>query len=383
MVLSNNHNCKGIPAGAFYDICDELQGRYPKDFKFTGWHPHCRCHVVSVLKTPKELAEENEAIMKGETPSRDSVNTVRNVPENFAEWTKRNEERIARAKYRPYFVRDNQRMIDNILNPQKPSALDIAKERHAKRTPEQIEAIKREWRLRNAKLRDEINLETSIKNSIFGVKYGRTATKKAIKLYENTPAPTFADEIKTNTLDIARIMGLPTPIPMTFIEANQGKANLSWGKGIMYSENCQSCVVVHEARLRGLNITALGYDNRTGSVSYMLGEHYEKAWISPKTGKIPQVTIIKGYSEQELFLKLYKQTLSEGRYHIGINFKNGTGHVITAERFKTGDILFYDAQNGEFLNIEELSSIDYFELLKVDNKLINKEVIVAISKIIH
>lgn len=39
--LSGNHNCKGIPLGQFYDICDELRGRYPKTFKFTGWHPHC------------------------------------------------------------------------------------------------------------------------------------------------------------------------------------------------------------------------------------------------------------------------------------------------------------------------------------------------------
>lgn len=39
--LSGNHNCKGIPPGQFYDICDELQGKYPKTFKFTGWHPHC------------------------------------------------------------------------------------------------------------------------------------------------------------------------------------------------------------------------------------------------------------------------------------------------------------------------------------------------------
>lgn len=39
--LSNNHNCKGVPPGQFYDICDELQGKYPKDFKFTGWHPLC------------------------------------------------------------------------------------------------------------------------------------------------------------------------------------------------------------------------------------------------------------------------------------------------------------------------------------------------------
>lgn len=39
--LSNNHNCKGVPEGQFRDICDELAGKYPKGFKFTGWHPLC------------------------------------------------------------------------------------------------------------------------------------------------------------------------------------------------------------------------------------------------------------------------------------------------------------------------------------------------------
>jgi hypothetical protein len=29
------------------DICDELKGKYPKAFSFTGWHPHCRCHTIS------------------------------------------------------------------------------------------------------------------------------------------------------------------------------------------------------------------------------------------------------------------------------------------------------------------------------------------------
>ena len=41
--LSNNHtrlNAKGVPE-PFFDICDELQGRYPKDFIFKGWHPLC------------------------------------------------------------------------------------------------------------------------------------------------------------------------------------------------------------------------------------------------------------------------------------------------------------------------------------------------------
>ncbi|MBQ8958636.1 MAG: hypothetical protein IJ057_09100 [Bacteroidales bacterium] len=39
--LSNNHNCKGVPEGQFYDICDELEGDYPRNFKFVGWHPQC------------------------------------------------------------------------------------------------------------------------------------------------------------------------------------------------------------------------------------------------------------------------------------------------------------------------------------------------------
>ncbi|MBQ9638742.1 MAG: hypothetical protein IJV22_04195, partial [Bacteroidales bacterium] len=44
--LSSNHTCKGVE-GVFRDICDELQGKYPKDFKFTGWHPNCRCYTTT------------------------------------------------------------------------------------------------------------------------------------------------------------------------------------------------------------------------------------------------------------------------------------------------------------------------------------------------
>lgn len=31
------------------DICDELQGDYPKDFMWRGWHPRCRCTMSSIL----------------------------------------------------------------------------------------------------------------------------------------------------------------------------------------------------------------------------------------------------------------------------------------------------------------------------------------------
>lgn len=117
--LSNNHNCKGIPAGAYYDICDELKGKYPKDFQFTGWHPHCRCYATSILKTDEELAADNERILQGDVPTEGSVNMVTGVPTNFSQWVKDNADRIKGAKKQPYFIRDNKKKVYEIFNPSK------------------------------------------------------------------------------------------------------------------------------------------------------------------------------------------------------------------------------------------------------------------------
>ncbi|MCL1932834.1 MAG: hypothetical protein FWF53_03330 [Candidatus Azobacteroides sp.] len=109
--LSNNHTLNGKP---FTDICDELQGKYPKDFKFTGWHPQCRCHAISILKTPEELAKDNERILNGEEPGNESVNSVKDIPDNFKKWVAENADRIEKANSNgtlPYFLTDNQKMI--------------------------------------------------------------------------------------------------------------------------------------------------------------------------------------------------------------------------------------------------------------------------------
>jgi len=116
--LSNNHNCKGVPAGRFYDICDELQGRYPKDFKFTGWHPLCRCYATPVLMSNEEFAQSLLSERNGEKAPR-SANEVTALPDNFKEWVEKNKERIEAATDRgtlPYFIRDNHTAVDNILN---------------------------------------------------------------------------------------------------------------------------------------------------------------------------------------------------------------------------------------------------------------------------
>ena len=113
--LSNNHTLNGVP---LTDICDTLKGRYPKDFKFTGWHPHCRCRAIPILKTEQEMAADTQRILAGEEPEKGSVNTVRDVPKSFSDWVEDNSGRIERAAERgtmPYFIKDNQGVVDKIL----------------------------------------------------------------------------------------------------------------------------------------------------------------------------------------------------------------------------------------------------------------------------
>lgn len=112
IVLSNNHNCKGVPRGMFFDICDELQGKYPKDFMFTGWHPHCRCHVETILKTPEEMESDNRRIMEGRRVYCKSENKVTRPPKGLDKWIKENAERIGTSKHQPYFIRDNKKYFE-------------------------------------------------------------------------------------------------------------------------------------------------------------------------------------------------------------------------------------------------------------------------------
>ena len=186
--LSGNHTCLGSDGKPhpFYDICDELQGKYPKDFKFTGWHPHCRCFATPILKTWEEMAADDERILSGEEPTTESVNTVRDMPDKFKQWTEANQERIDRAKSLPYFIKDNGRYF-NIATQEKirvlypaatiitePTPLTIlqrAEARHAARTPEQVQAIQQAWNedrdyatIQNTALVDFNGKEYTIKN---------------------------------------------------------------------------------------------------------------------------------------------------------------------------------------------------------------------------
>ncbi len=92
-------------------VCEGLTGKYPKTFKFTGWHPSCRCYSIAILKAQDEFFDDSTT----------SKNEVKEVPQNFKDWILQNNSRIEEAKQRgtlPYFLKDNDKLIpNNKLNP--------------------------------------------------------------------------------------------------------------------------------------------------------------------------------------------------------------------------------------------------------------------------
>lgn len=111
--LSNNHTTliNGVPT-PFKDICDELEGKYPKWFKFKGWHPQCRCHVVPILMDQEEFntdeLDELLAALKGtEYKKMASKNQVDDVPQSFKDWISDHAEAAQGWKSAPYFIKDN------------------------------------------------------------------------------------------------------------------------------------------------------------------------------------------------------------------------------------------------------------------------------------
>lgn len=337
--LSNNHtilDSKGNPQ-PFYDICDELAGKYPKGFKFTGWHPFCRCHAVPVLMTEKELMDGNDRIMQGKEPNPESVNEVKEMPKAFNEWVERNADRIKAAQERgteAYFIKDNAQYIG---------------------ASEQVK-----------------------KGSANAAKLGRAAEKESrAMLLSHTENTNFTQEQIENFADITKATGYIRNKPMSFDEADNGKANVSRDRN-----NCAACVVAHELRLRGYNITAAPYNSNKESISHNLARDTRIAWLN-NNGTIPEFTAELGGTEREIISKLEKLTRPIGsRYHLGWDYSSTDGHIITLERTKQGLVL-YDPQRNTFASIGEIlyEKMDgtKLQLLRVDRLLINPYLLNALT----
>lgn len=92
--VSNNH-----PG---YDICDELAGKYPKDFLFRGWHSQCMCHAIPILIAPEEIDKYEDQILGIGKWDGKNKNEVTKAPPEFYQYLRENKDRIDRLSNTPY-----------------------------------------------------------------------------------------------------------------------------------------------------------------------------------------------------------------------------------------------------------------------------------------
>lgn len=93
-------------------LCERLKGRYPKTFKFVGWHPQCMCKAVPILMDDEtfdanELGELRAALKGEEYHAQQAKNVVTDVPDGFKELMAEMAEKQANWTSTPYFIRDN------------------------------------------------------------------------------------------------------------------------------------------------------------------------------------------------------------------------------------------------------------------------------------
>ena len=305
-----------------------------------------------------------EALLRGERVP--ATGQVTEPPKNFTDHLANNSDRIARSSKAgtlPYFVRDNYKVgkdgtltptFNTPATPKKPalpSILERAKARHEARTEEQKARINNRWIDRS----------------------------------------------------VARKMGTRLDYDgMTFEDADKGCGNVGYNAGYGYAGgrgyriNCQSCVVAHEMRLRGIHVTARPNTGFESNMPYKLSWKTQKAWIDPKTGEMPEVSKAGGwvdYRKNKTPAQRKKEFLSNtqeaGRYHMGFAWKGGrSGHIVTLERKADGSLSLYDPQAGTSI-IGENNILAYIarkispsypiSTYRVDNLALNTDVIPRVT----
>lgn len=145
------------------DICDELEGYYPKDFDWDSWHAQCMCTSDPVMISGEERKQFYKRLAKGEDMTNYiSPNRVKDVPDQYKRYIEANGDKIVDAFKRgklAWHLADNKSYWVKYLNAtqrkemgvkamsRREAIQEIAKARHAKRNADKIQ---KNWTLRRS-----------------------------------------------------------------------------------------------------------------------------------------------------------------------------------------------------------------------------------------
>lgn len=328
-------------------ICDAMVGKYPKTFKFTGFHPFCICFATPITMEPDSFAD----FLLNDTVAQEQV--ITDIPKTAKDFVDENKNRVQSAFwYKDNFSEEGDLQRERTPQPTTPEVIKVSRTKRIKTDAEKNDIQKR-WDERFVRNFNQTKIEQKI-----GIKRGKE---------------------------------------MTFEEANELRGNINFGKGYEYGVNCQSCVVSNELRRRGYDVTALPNLKKAGNIPYKLSGKTNWAWIDPKTmttpvkkkaGGVYDITrtgALKSKNISALTKDIIELVKEPGRYHIDFSWKSGnSGHIITLEKKTDGKIVIYDPQNGEIVNWANLSKRIKLQngvnVLRVDNLLVNTDIINGVVK---
>lgn len=196
------------------DICNDLEGRYPKDYVWISWHPQCICTSDPITIQGEEKKEFYKRLMAGEDMSNYvSPFAVLTMPEKYNQYIKDNSEAIVKAGMRgklAWHLQDNTKYWAHLLSPSDRKKLGLkavssrelilakAKERHALRTKEQLDKIQSRW---DKHRRDYYN---GLVHNLLGSK--SVTDIKSQDLFERYYAIRYAIKDKKSASEIASLL---------------------------------------------------------------------------------------------------------------------------------------------------------------------------------
>ena len=396
------------------DICNDLEGRYPKDFDWRSWHSNCICTSDPITIQGEEKKEFYKRLMAGEDMSNYvSPFAVLTMPEKYNQYIRDNSEAIVKAGMRgklAWHLQDNTKYWAHLLSPldrkklglkavsSKEAIAEVAKVRHAKRD---AKAIQKAWTYRRMtiyedKMDDLRSKLTYSKNILSGALAKRyEAVYKAIQspnswsvanieyLYKR-----FADGIAirerwdkllwdgfskeqiTNCRELEKKLGILKGRPMNWERADQQNANPNYLGGVKngYQDNCATCSPTYMLRLWGFNVTARNSMNP--AVDYLShGVHTWEKWLNKDGSKATWVKLSEwkdAKKYKEMTALRYKEFINEtcreeGVYEMCIGWSNtkGDGHSTIIQRFKDGSLKRVDAQvyYKKYFNMDEKKAL--------------------------
>ena len=97
-------------------LCDSMKGKYPKDFKFIGWHPWCICQAVPIMLEGEQFTDY---LISGKIPDDMAIDSIPTSAKAYVNAKKEHNNSLFIAENKKFFSQDN----DNIIGKVKGNAL--------------------------------------------------------------------------------------------------------------------------------------------------------------------------------------------------------------------------------------------------------------------